>query len=76
AAWVLEFMCGENLEALIPHLDVFTQNMHRVHLDSAERPVAKICEYLAKAYYGKEPSKIKEALLPRHREKIIELCFD
>ena len=35
AAWVFEFMCGKNLEAIIPYLDVFTQNLHRVHLDSA-----------------------------------------
>lgn len=76
AAWVFEFMCGKNLEAIIPYLDVFTQNLHRVHLDSAERPVAKICEYLAKAYYGKENTKIKTALLPKHQEKIIEACFD
>ncbi|WP_281847171.1 adenylosuccinate lyase [Olleya namhaensis] len=76
AAWILEFMCKENLEALIPYLDQFTQNMGLVHLDSAERPVAKICEYLAKAYYGKPPSEIKKDLLPRHREKIIEACFD
>ncbi|WGD34932.1 adenylosuccinate lyase [Olleya sp. YS] len=76
AAWILEFMCGENLEAIIPHLDQFTEHMNKVHLDSAERPVAKICEYLAKAYYGKEPSKLKQALLPKHHEKIVELCFD
>lgn len=25
AAWVLEFMCGEQLEAIIPHLDAFYQ---------------------------------------------------
>ena len=76
AGWILEFMCAENLEALIPYLDRFTQNMGKVHLDSAERPVAKICQYLAIAYYGKTPSKIKAALLPTHREKIIEVCFD
>ena len=57
AAWVLEFMCKENLEALIPYLDTFTENMGRVHLDSAERPVAKICEYIAIAYYAKARAK-------------------
>lgn len=76
AAWILEFMCGENLEAIIPYLDRFTDQMGLVHLDSAERPVAKICEYIAKAYYGNSPSKLKKALLPIHREKIIEACFD
>lgn len=48
-AWVLEFMCGENLNEIIPYLDHFTENINKVHLDSAVRPVAKVCEYLVKA---------------------------
>lgn len=76
AAWVFEFMCGEHLEAIIPHLDTFTDHMHRVHLDSAVRPVAKVCEYLIKAYYSKLDNEIKSALLPKHKEKIVEACFD
>lgn len=76
AAWVFEFLCGENLDAAIPYLDYFTAHMHKVHLDSAVRPVAKVCEYLAKAYYKKENNAIKKALLPRHQTQIIELCFD
>ncbi len=76
AAWVFEFMCGENLEACIPYLDLFTAHMHRVHLDSAVRPVAKVCEYLIKAYYSKHENKIKSALLPSHKESIVEACFD
>ena len=76
AAWVFEFMCGENLEASIPYLDVFTENAHKVHLDSAVRPVAKVCEYLIKAYYSKTNNQIKTALKPIHKERIIEACFD
>ncbi|WP_044403933.1 hypothetical protein [Lacinutrix sp. Hel_I_90] len=76
AAWVFEFICGKDLEAIIPYLDKFTEHLHTVHLDSAVRPVAKICEYLAKAYYGKENTKIKQALLAKHKEKIIAACFD
>ncbi|MFK7832491.1 MAG: adenylosuccinate lyase [Winogradskyella sp.] len=76
AAWVLEFMCGEQLEALIPHLDVFTSHMAKVHLDSAVRPVAKLCEYLIKANYSKTDNKIKTHLTQPHKEKIIEACFD
>ncbi|MCD2259968.1 adenylosuccinate lyase [Psychroserpens luteolus] len=76
AAWVFEFMCGERLEASIPYLDTFTENIHKVHLDSAVRPVAKVCEYLVTAYYSKYDNEIKSALLPKHKEKIIEACFD
>ena len=76
AAWVFEFMCGEQLEKIIPYLDLFTQNIHKVHLDSAVRPVAKVCEYLIKAYYSKNETKIKKALTETHKEKITEACFD
>lgn len=76
AAWVLEFMCGEHLEAIIPHLDQYTENIHRVHLDAAVRPVAKVCEYLIKTFYSKNQNSIQEALSQSHREKIIEACFD
>lgn len=76
AAWVFEFMCGENLEASIPYLDEFTESMHSVHLDSAVRPVAKVCEYLITAYYSRHDNSIKLALLPKHKEKIVEACFD
>ena len=76
AAWVFEFMCGEKLEEIIPYLDTFTDNIHKVHLDPAVRPVAKICEYLSKAYYSKEDNSIKHALNTKHKEKIVEACFD
>lgn len=76
AAWVFEFMCSEKLEAIMPHLDVFTANVSKVHLDSAVRPVAKVCELLAKTYYGKEVSEIKNHLTQPHKEQIIEACFD
>ena len=76
AAWVFEFMCSKNLEAIIPYLDVFTKNVSSVYLDSAMRPVAKISELLTTAYYGKNDSAIKDVLNPIHKERIIEACFD
>ncbi len=76
AAWVFEFMCGENLEEIIPHLDLFTENMSKVHLDPAVRPMAKVCEYLIKAYYSKHEHVIKSHLSETHKERIIEACFD
>ena len=76
AAWVLEFVCNENLELILPHLDAFTEQINKVHLDSAIRPVAKISEMLAKAFYSKENNSFKSALQFKHKEKIIETCFD
>lgn len=76
AVWVLEYVCGKKLEAIFPYLDTFTENIHKVHLDSAVRPVAKICEYLVKAFYSKENNAIQSVLQLKHKEKIIETCFD
>jgi hypothetical protein len=76
AAWVFEFMCGEKLTAIIPHLESFTNNISKVHLDPAVRPIAKICEYLTKAHYSKTVNAITTALSETHKEKIVEACFD
>ena len=76
AAWVLEFVCNDYIYAIIPHLDMFTKNLHKVHLDSAIRPVSKICGFIAKAYYSKENNTFKRVLVPEHKERIIETCFD
>lgn len=76
AAWLLEFVARENLDAILPHLDRITNEMCNVHLDSAVRPIAKICEYLIEAYYNKHNNKTKLHLSTNHKEKIIELCFD
>jgi hypothetical protein len=76
AAWVFEFMCSDNIDVIAPHLETFTLNIHKVHLDSAVRPVAKICELIAKAYTSKTDNKIKKTLTESHIERIIETCFD
>lgn len=76
AAWVFEFICSENLETIIPHLDQFTENIHSVHLDPAVRPVAKVCEYLTKAYYSNYENIFQNTLTSTHKERIIEACFD
>lgn len=76
AAWVLEFVCNENLNLILPYLDKFTEQIHKVHMDSAVRPIAKICEMLTVAFYDKNQNNIKTALLQKHLEKIIEVCFD
>jgi len=76
AAWVLEFLCSQDIEPIIPYLDSFTLNFHKVHLDSAVRPVAKICEVLATHYTSKTSHIIQTALTETHKERIIENCFD
>ena len=52
ACWVMEFAAKEDLNYVLPYIDEFTGNLGKVHVDSAVRPVAKICEYLIDAYFS------------------------
>lgn len=76
ASWVLEFVIKQNPDWLIPHMDRFAQNIRFVKLDSSVRPIAKICEILMEAYFGKKPSGIKSVITKDQLEKITEACFD
>ncbi|AXT19697.1 adenylosuccinate lyase [Flavobacteriaceae bacterium AU392] len=76
AAWVLEFTCSKQLDLIIPFLTTFTNNIHKVHLDSAVRPVAKICELLITSHYSKKESSFKTVINETHKTKITEACFD
>ena len=76
AAWLFEFVARENLDVILPHLDVYIEKMHTVHLDPAVRPMAKVAEYLIEAYYDKTSNKTQEKLTKKQREKITEVCFD
>lgn len=77
AAWVLEWICTHHgINHIILYLDTFTQNIQKVHFDSAVRPCAKICEHIAKAYTSKKENLIKKALTQKHIDLIIETGFD
>ena len=76
AAWVFEFVCIEYIHAIIPHLDRFTNQLKKVHFDSAVRPVAKVCEFIAKEYDSKKPNTLQKTLTPTHKTLIVEACFD
>ncbi|MFK5959342.1 MAG: adenylosuccinate lyase [Lutibacter sp.] len=76
AAWVLEFVCTKKLDWLAPHLNYFTKNIHKIKFDSAVRPVAKICEFLAKSHTSTQASIIKNKITKNHINNIIEAGFD
>ena len=76
AAWVLEFACNKDIQFIAPHLNTFTKNIDKIHLDSAIRPIAKICEMLAKAYTSKVENSIKTTLNKTQQDLIIAVCFD
>ncbi|MEN8777410.1 MAG: adenylosuccinate lyase [Polaribacter sp.] len=77
AAWVLEWICThQNLDFILPYLNEFTSKISSLKFDSAIRPCAKICEYLATAYYAKSANKTKETLTLVNIDAIVETGFD
>ena len=77
AAWVLEWICTHHgIEHIHPYLNFFTENISKVHFDSAIRPCAKICEHLAVAYTSKKENNTQKVLTQKHIESIIEAGFD
>lgn len=76
AAWVLEFVCKKNINALIPYFGLFTNNLKSLHLESALRPMSKICYFIASEYNSMLQNNLKDALTSLHKEQITEVCFD
>ncbi|WP_298503187.1 adenylosuccinate lyase [uncultured Maribacter sp.] len=76
ACWVLEFTAKKQLDYLFPYLDSFTASLHKVHFDSAVRPMAKICEYLITSYFSQKKTATKKHLTNEHLERITANCFD
>ena len=76
AAWILEIVCEEQLELLLPHLDWFFEDIPNVKKDQAVRPLSKICLMLAKKFYKKKDPKVVMALSNKHKEIMAECCFD
>lgn len=76
AAWVFELVCAQNIYTLVPYLDTFTKNLNTIHLDSAVRPVAKVCQLIAKTYHSKQPNTLKNLLTHKQQQHIVEAAFD
>lgn len=76
ASWILESVVRKDKTLLFPYLDKFTLLLEKVKLDSAVRPMAKICELLIISYYSKTPNKTRKYLSEKHLETITTACFD
>ena len=60
AAWVLEFVCKDYIFAIVPYLDIFTEQIKNLKLDASIRPVSKVCALIAETYYDKQPNVLKK----------------
>lgn len=74
AAWVIEFVCRQELQALYPHLAAFTVGLSKLRHDSSIRSMAKCCELLAVAWAG--PGDPRPPLSEGQKEHMVSSCFD
>ncbi len=76
AAWVLEFVCHENLELILPELDFFIDNLKIIKEESALRPITKVCNFILNGdYYHPKTPKIILILSQEQSNKLIENNF-
>lgn len=76
AFWILEFTAHKKLAFLYPHIDRFISGLSTVHLDSAVRPAAKICELLTLSYFSKKEHDTRKIITSEHLNQITSACFD
>lgn len=76
AAWVLEFVCLERLDLLIPHFEQFFDILPKIERDQAVRPFSKMCMVIATHYYKKKDASVIKALNNTYKNTILECCFD
>ncbi len=72
AAWVFEFVCKKKIHWLYDNLDYFTQNIQKLHFDSAVRSIAKVCQILVL----KSQKTTIVNFTNQHKESIAEVGFD
>ena len=76
AAWILEIVCFKNIYFIASFLDHFTQNLGKIKDESALRPIAKVCSFIAHAYYSTSKNEISDKLTKNNIELIVESNFD
>lgn len=77
AAWVLELICHDNLELMIPYIDYFIENLNKIKAESALRPIAKVCNFILNGeYYKPKSAKIITILSKNQKNKLVESNFD
>lgn len=75
SARILELSCKENIDIILPYLDLFCELLKKVKLNGVIRVCSKICELLMIEYFIKNNHKIMNSLQNEHLEKIIEAGF-
>jgi len=61
---------------LFPHLDIFTTSLQQLQNDSAIRPIAKICSWIANDLNNQDKKTLKEKITKQQIDAIVTTSFD
>ncbi len=75
-SWVFQNVMRKQLKLVLPHIDIFCNELKNLKSESVIRPMAHVCEMLALAVYHKKIPVFIEKVIWKHREEITERCFD
>lgn len=76
SAWILELVCFENINLIKSYLDYFSQNLTKITNESALRPIAKVCSFIASTYYSGSKNEINKGLTKSNIQLMMESNFD
>ena len=76
SCWVLELVCMEKIDPIIPHLNYFTTNLNKPNHESMLRPLSKVCYFIINEYRSSNYNEIKKNLTSKNKIQIIEANFD
>ncbi|MGJ8666252.1 MAG: adenylosuccinate lyase [Patiriisocius sp.] len=76
AAWILEFVCLEDITLLYPHFEKFFGNLSKIKFEQALRPFSKICWLLTERFYKNKDTSLLSLFRSEYRETLVESAFD
>lgn len=76
AAWVFDNVMRKDLGLLLPHIDLFISGLPSLTSESSIRPMAHVCEMLAKAYFKKGDASFQKRVSDQDLEQLVTVCFD
>jgi hypothetical protein len=76
AAWILEIVLENNINYILPYLNLYTKKLQNLNHNSAIRPLAKINKWIAIQYVKKKNDDFLKQMKPKNIKELIEVGFD
>jgi len=76
ASWVFDHLMRKKLVLVLPHLELFTNEIKNLSSESCIRPMAHTCQLIAEIYFKKKNPKFIKNITSMQLERLVDCCFD